>query len=86
MGEIGTNRVTFTAVVVFDDDGALLGVDMDCRVCGEMGYKGSEAIVEHARTHPDAPEFVTISRSMMNELERQAGFDPGGGGVGDDAD
>ncbi len=52
---MAANRVPFRSVVVFDDDGALLGVEMDCLICMEKGYKGAEAIVEHARLHPMVP-------------------------------
>jgi uncharacterized protein with PIN domain len=55
---MSARRVGFDSVVVFDEDGALTGVEMTCRVCGDMGYKDSDAIAEHALIHLSAPYLV----------------------------
>jgi hypothetical protein len=78
-----TKRVVFTATVVMDDDGALRGVEMDCHVCGESGWKAPEAQWEHALTHLDNPDLlrwperVTLSRQILDHLEREAGLGEG---------
>jgi hypothetical protein len=69
-----SRRVPFSLVVVLDDDGAIRGCEMTCEMCGEIGWKGPADLWAHAATHPNPWEVVTVSRSLMDELERQAGL------------
>lgn len=67
-------RVYFTSVVVFDSEDAVRGVTMTCLECGEHSWWGPEAQVAHAAQHTHPGEFVTISRSLLNHLEAEAGL------------
>jgi len=81
---VGNKRVAFSSTVVMDDDGSLVGVEMECLVCGERGWKAPDAQWEHALTHLSDeealrwPQQVILSRQMLDHLEQLSGLAAGG--------
>lgn len=49
-------EVVFTMTVVMDDIGDLRAINCECGICGERGYKGSDALYEHAAKHHNEGE------------------------------